>query len=71
MNNYHLFLIRSDGVTQLTAHLLAGILALALFVSLDAPKDAPLAPPVRQAHVMDVVLPASTAVLAATETQLR
>lgn len=37
MNNYHLFLIRSDQVTQIIAHLTAGIVTLVLILGLVAP----------------------------------
>jgi hypothetical protein len=65
MNNYHLFLIRSDCVTQLAAHLLAGILALVLFVSLGSPKESPLPAPAPQASVAEHALPAGTMIVAA------
>lgn len=54
MNNYHLFLIRSDQATQIVGHLLAGLVTLALVFSLaastpvevpDAPAPAPAAMP--------------------------
>jgi hypothetical protein len=73
MNNFHLFLIRSDCVTQLAAHLLAGILALVLFVSLDAPKESPLpAPaPAQPTHVTEHPLPAGAIVVAAAGEAMR
>lgn len=37
MNNHHLFLIRADQVTQLLAHLTAGIITLVLISSLSTP----------------------------------
>jgi len=68
MNNYHLFLIRSDSVTQIAAHLVAGIIALVFISTLVTAEPGPLAAevtPVAQAAVME--LPAGTPMLAASE----
>ena len=67
MNNYHLFLIRSSCVTQLAAHLAAGILALILFSGMTAPRSPRVPDAVRPVHVARGMMPAGTAVLAATE----
>jgi hypothetical protein len=65
MNNYHLFLIRSDSVTQIAAHLAAGVIALVFLASLaKAPAtNLPDAPASRE--VTAIVLPAGTPMLAA------
>lgn len=65
MNNYHLFLIRSNCMTQLAAHLLAGIIAFFLVSSITAAPKASHLPEtpavVRLAHPLQ---PAPTALLA-------
>ena len=67
MNNHHLFLIRADQVTQLLAHLTAGIITLVLIAGLNtSPGDAGID---RQpAPMSDVVitLPAGVELIAAT-----
>jgi len=65
MNNHHLFLIRSDSVTQLAAHLLAGIIVLALATSLFAPKENNRPDNARTAPAVQLTLPAGTTVIAA------
>ncbi len=66
MNNYHLFLIRSDSVTQIAAHLLAGIIALVFISSLVSPAPERLADvPVASRTAAAVILPAGTTMLAA------
>jgi len=66
MNNYHLFLIRSDIVTQIAAHLVAGIITLVFIAHVSAPDAAPT-PEIPAAQVTAVVLPAGTPMLAASE----
>jgi hypothetical protein len=66
MNNYHLFLIRSDSITQIAAHLVAGIIALVLIAQVSTSADAPM-PEIPAAQVTAVVLPAGTPMLAASE----
>lgn len=67
MNNHHLFLIRADQVTQLLAHLTAGIITLVLISSLSGPETGPRAPhestPAIEAHI---TLPVDTEMIAAT-----
>jgi hypothetical protein len=65
MNNYHLFLIRTNCVTQLAGHLLAGILALVLFFGMSAtPREVRSVSPA-MVHLAHAALP-STAALVAT-----
>jgi hypothetical protein len=52
MNNYHTFLIRPDHVTQLAAHLAAGIVALALVTGLFMPKAERPSQPVQSVPVV-------------------
>jgi hypothetical protein len=66
MNNYHLFLIRSDSITQIAAHLLAGIIALVFLANLGSHSDRPL-PELPAAQITAVSLPAGTSLLAARE----
>ena len=65
MNNYHLFLIRSDYVTQIAAHLAAGIVALALISSVLAPEHAVMPEATRDVPAVGATLPQGTTVLAA------
>jgi hypothetical protein len=55
MNNYHTFLIRPGLVTQLAAHLAAGIVALALVTGLFMPKVEQLSPRVESVPVVVAV----------------
>lgn len=67
MNNYHLFLIRSDQVTQILTHLAAGIVTLVLIFSLGAPQgDRPFDH--RSSHVtgIQVTMPEGTDMIAST-----
>lgn len=63
MNNYHIFLIRPDYVTQLAAHLLAGIVALALVTGFVMPKAGQLSAPAESVSVV-AVAPAHLTVVA-------
>lgn len=67
MNNYHLFLIRSDQVTQIVAHLTAGIVTLVLIFSVIAPRGDDHAPEARAGRVAEaaVILPEGTGMIAA------
>lgn len=73
MNNYHLFLIRSDSVTQLAAHLVAGIVALALIFTVFTPKHAGRnsGDTTQNVPTVGVTLPPGTTVLAASGSDLR
>ncbi len=67
MNNHHLFLIRADQVTQLLAHLFAGIITLVLISSLSAP-DAGTQSAHTPVHMTadQMTLPAGAEMIAAT-----
>lgn len=67
MNNYHLFLIRSDQVTQIAAHLAAGIITLVLIVTLGA-SQGDHAPKPRPDEVTEIIvtLPERTEMVAST-----
>jgi hypothetical protein len=67
MNNYHLFLIRSDQVTQIVAHLTAGIVTLVLIFSVIAQRGGDHAPEARAGRVAEaaVTLPEGTGMIAA------
>ena len=69
MNNYHLFLIRSDQVTQICAHLAAGIVTLLLIASIGSPKSEQLAriPTPTPVVAIQGALPAGTELVAAHE----
>ncbi|HWA25821.1 MAG TPA: hypothetical protein VG734_09180 [Lacunisphaera sp.] len=71
MNNHHLFLIRSDSVTQLAAHLVAGIIVLVLASSICAPQRSIRPDTVQATPAIELKLPAGTTVLAASTPVLR
>jgi hypothetical protein len=68
MNNYHLFLIRSDQVTQILTHLAAGIATLVLISSLGAPQGEHLSGH-RPAEVAEIrtTMPEGTEMIASTQ----
>lgn len=68
MNNYHLFLIRSDQVTQILTHLAAGIVTLVLIASLGAPRG-DRQPDHRSDRAMEIqsAIPEGTEMFAATK----
>lgn len=67
MNNYYLFFIRPDYVTQLLAHLLAGIVVLALIVAVKAPERSSLPDPMHRPAQVTELLPADATMLAASD----
>lgn len=68
MNNYHLFLIRSDQVTQITAHLVAGIVTLFLIATLGVSQgDRASEPRPDKVTEIKVTMPERTEMFASTE----